>query len=140
MASLPAATAGGLALLGLLLAAVGLYGLVAQVVARRTRDIGIHMALGAQQRQVLTLILRTTLPPAMRGVALGSCGAAGLSVLLAKAVVIPDMPDFTYGAGAFAPAVFAAVLAVLAAVIGIAALVPARRATRVDPMQALRHD
>ena len=140
MASLPAATAGGLALLGLLLAAVGLYGLVAQVVARRTRDIGIHMALGAQRRQVLTLILRTTLPPAMRGVALGSCGAAGLSVLLAKAVVIPDMPDFTYGAGAFAPAVFAAVLAVLAAVIGIAALVPARRATRVDPMQALRHD
>ena len=140
MASLPAATAGGLALLGLLLAAVGLYGLVAQVVARRTRDIGIHMALGAQQRQVLTLILRTTLPPAMRGVALGSCGAAGLSVLLAKAVVIPDMPDFTYGAGAFAPAVFAAVLAVLAAVIGIAALVPARRATRVDPMQALRQD
>ncbi len=140
MASLPAATAGGLALLGLLLAAVGLYGLVAQVVARRTRDIGIHMALGAQQRQVLTLILRTTLPPAMRGVALGSCGAAGLSVLLAKAVVIPDMPDFTYGAGAFAPAVFAAVLGVLAAVIGIAALVPARRATRVDPMQALRQD
>ena len=58
--------------------------------------------------------------------------------MLAKAVVIPDMPDLTYGAGAFAPAVFAAVLAVLAAVIGIAALVPAHRATRIDPATVLR--
>lgn len=140
MAGLPGAVAATLALLGLLLASVGLFGLVSQVVARRVREIGIRMALGARRDQVVGLVLRTTLRPVVWGVALGLCGAVAVCGLLAWLLVLPDMPDLTYGGGAFNPLVFAGVLAVLLVVVAVAAIIPARRATLVDPVQALRQD
>jgi putative ABC transport system permease protein len=140
LAGLPGAVASTLALLGLLLASVGLFGLVSQVVARRVREIGIRMALGARQDQVVALVLRTTLRPVGWGVALGLCGAVAVSGLLAWLLVLPDMPDLTYGGGAFNPLVFAAVLGVLLGVVAVAAIIPARRATQVDPVQALRQE
>lgn len=140
MATLPGAAVSSLALLGLLLASVGLFGVVSQVVARRTRDIGIHMALGAHRHQVVGLVMRSTLRPVVWGGAIGLCGALAVSALFARLLVLPDMPDLTYGAGAFNPAVFAGVLGVLLIVVTAACVLPAHRAASVDPAQVLRQE
>jgi predicted permease len=117
------------ALLALVLTAVGLYGVVAYGVAQRTREFGIRLALGARPQQLRRLVLRNAMRLAAAGVAIGVAGAAVAARLLAAAL---------YGVHPLDPATFAAVAATLFAVALVASFIPARRATRVDPMLALR--
>ncbi|HYO63020.1 MAG TPA: ABC transporter permease [Pyrinomonadaceae bacterium] len=118
-------------LLALTLAGVGLYGVMSYGVAQRTREIGIRMALGAQGRDVLRLVLREGMLLASLGAVLGLAGAAAASRLLGS---------FLYGVGTTDAASFVAPAVVLALVALVANLIPARRATRVDPMIALRYE
>jgi len=138
MAEAPANIASLLGGIALALAAVGIFGVVSYGVARRTREFGIRLALGAQKRDVIALVLRQTLRPVAWGVAFGLAGAVAVSVLLTRLVLNAEMPDLTYGAGAFPVATFAGALGVLLAVIALAAWLPARRAAKVDPVVALR--
>ena len=117
---------GGLAL-GL--AAIGLYGVEAYSVARRTREIGIRMALGAQPGMVLRLIMRESSIMLLSGFALGLLLAAASGKILS---------GILYEVGAFDPPAFASALTVLAAATLFATWLPARRATRINPMVALR--
>ncbi len=122
---------GGFAAVALLLAAIGIYGVAAYNVGRRTREFGIRMSLGARPRDVLRLVIRRGILLTAAGIALGLAGAVGLTRI---------MQDLLYGIGATDPATFAAVTAVLAAVTLLAGYLPARRATRVDPVLALREE
>jgi ABC-type antimicrobial peptide transport system permease subunit len=117
--------------LALLLACVGLYGVVSQAVARRTNEIGVRMALGAERRDVLWMILRETLTLVGAGV------AVGLPAALAGARLVRSQ---LFGLGAADPASFTSAAIVLTIVAVAAALFPARRASRVDPMVALRYE
>ena len=116
--------------LALLLSAIGLYGVLAFMVGRRTREIGIRMAVGAMPRQVLALFLRQGLTLAL----LGCCGGIALA-----AVTTRSLASFLYGVPTRDPQTFAAGAVVLVCVAAAAAYLPARRAARVDPMVAL-HD
>jgi len=115
--------------LALALTAVGLYGVVAYGVAQRTREFGIRLALGARPGEVLQLVLGSGLRMVSAGVAVGIVGAAFATRLLGSALFEVHPLD---------PATFAAVVATLFAVALLASFVPARRATRVDPISALR--
>ncbi|HEX4168444.1 MAG TPA: ABC transporter permease, partial [Bryobacteraceae bacterium] len=106
MTDIPGAVALSLGLLALILASVGVYGVVMYLVSQRIRVIGIHLALGAQRRDVIWLILREGLGSVARGALIGLLGAACLSALLAALVKTPDLPDLTYQAGVFDPATF----------------------------------
>jgi predicted permease len=119
---------GGLALL---LAAVGLYGVMAHAVARRVREIGIRMALGARAGEVLWLILRETLVMVGSGALIGIPAALGLTRLLGS---------FLYGLTPQDPLSIAVSTAVLLTITALAGYIPARRATTVDPMIALRYE
>lgn len=123
--------AGLLGALALLLASIGLYGVMSFIVSQRTREIGIRMALGAQRNDVIALFLRQGGKLIAMGVAVGLAGGAAISVLLA--VVLTDISEFD-------PLAFAVVVACLTIVALAACYVPARRATRIDPCGALRHD
>jgi predicted permease len=116
-------------IVALLLAAVGLYGVVAFAVAQRTREIGIRVALGAQSTEVLGLVLRQGMTLAGVGLVVG----LALSVGAAKLV-----SGFLLGAGAADPFVFVVAAGTLALVTLVASYVPARRASKVDPIEALR--
>jgi len=85
-------------------------------------------------------VMTQGLRPVAWGSGIGLAGALGLSTLLASLVVFPDFPDLTYGAGAFSATTFLGVLTVLCAVVLIASFLPVRRATRVEPMVALRNE
>lgn len=115
----------------LLLAGLGLYGVTAYAVARRTREMGIRMALGAQPGQVVRLVVSEGTRPVLLGAGLGLLLAVGLSRF---------MQGLLYGVPPGDPLSFAAAALVLGAVAFLACLVPARRAARVDPMVALRTD
>ncbi len=119
---------GGLALL---LAAIGLYGLMAYNVTRRSREIGIRMALGAQRARVQRMILRETLALALIGVAFGVPCAVAASRLIASLL---------YGVSASDPLTFVVVSAMLIAIAAIAGFIPARRAMRLDPITVLRNE
>ncbi|MFC1543650.1 ABC transporter permease [Gemmatimonadota bacterium] len=118
----------GFGLLALLLAVVGLYGIMAYSVARRTREIGLRMALGASRRSVLGLVFGEALPLVSAGLVVGLAAALALSRLL---------ESMLFGVGARDPLVFVTVPLVLSLVASIALLVPAGRAVRVDPARTL---
>jgi predicted permease len=119
----------GFAVLGLFLAAIGLYGVIARVVVQRTPEIGVRLALGAQPRDVVWLVLGSGLKVALIGTGIGLVGAVGLGWILQ--FMIP-------GASAGEPIVYVAVTSILVTISLVACWLPAHRATRVDPAVALR--
>ncbi|MFP5378724.1 MAG: FtsX-like permease family protein [Vicinamibacteria bacterium] len=116
---------------GLLLAAIGLYGVIAFSVARRTREIGIRMAIGARPASVLTLVLRQGAGIAGVGLLVGGVLAAAATQVVAGAL---------YGVGVADPVAWGGAAAALLAIALVANLIPARRAMRIDPIRALRAD
>ena len=119
----------GFAVIALLLATIGIYGVTAHAVGQRTHEVGIRMALGAGRRDVLALIIVQHLRPALVGAAIGVAGAVVLGQSLRTLV---------YGVRATDPITFIAMAVVLVSVTVVACWIPARRATRVDPLVALR--
>lgn len=122
---------GVLALLALLLAAVGIYGVVAYAVSQRTREIGVRMALGAARSQVLGLIVRQALVPVAIGGVVGVAAAVGIGRL---------MSSLLFGVGSGDPLTLLAASALLGGAAVLASWVPARRAVALDPVRALRPD
>ncbi|HKR30171.1 MAG TPA: ABC transporter permease, partial [Terriglobales bacterium] len=129
-----------LAVVALLLASIGVYGVMAFLVSQREREVGIHMALGATRSDVLALMLRQGMRPVAFGVMAGVLGALGVSGLLRAILIFPGSVDVLYGASWFDPASFIGLGSLLAAVALLACYLPARRATCVEPMIALRHE
>jgi putative ABC transport system permease protein len=128
-ASLSASLVLAFAVLSLLLASVGLYGVLSYLTTQRTAEIGVRIALGAQRQQVLRLMLGDGLRPALHGLVLG---------LAAAAATVRLIQSMLYETQSLDPAIFAAVAAALLLVTALACVVPAWRASRIDPMQALR--
>ncbi len=122
---------GGFAGAALLLAGIGLYGVIAYAVSQRTREIGIRMALGATRSAVLALVLRQGMKLAGIGVLLGTAGGLGLTRVLT---------GFLYEVKPTDPATFVSVSLILTLVAVLACWLPARRAAKVDPMEALRYE
>ena len=125
---------GGFALLALILAAVGIYGVLAYLVGQRTREIGIRIALGARRREVVGMVVGRALVLAAKGVALGALA----SVVIGQ--IVFSMTDMLFQVRPYDPWTFATVAVVLTLTAVAAAATPATRAAQVDPMVALRAD
>jgi putative ABC transport system permease protein len=119
------------AVIALALSSVGLYAVTAYSVAQRTQEIGVRMALGAQAAQVLWLILKRSIVQMAIGLTIGIAGAVGVSKLLASVL---------FQTGARDPILLIAIVSLLVGVSTAACVWPARRATRLDPVNALRND
>jgi ABC-type antimicrobial peptide transport system permease subunit len=119
------------AVVALTLAAIGTYGILSYMVTERQREIGIRMALGAGSGQVVGLIMRQGLTIALLGIGLGILGAIWLSRVTSSLL---------FGVSPSDPATYATVAGVIALVAVTACLIPTRRATRVDPLEAIRAD
>jgi ABC-type antimicrobial peptide transport system permease subunit len=126
-----ASLASVLGILGTLLAALGIYGVLSYGVSQRIREIGIRIALGAQRGHVLRLIVGRGLRLAVLGAAVG---------VIAAAAITHWMSSLLFGVSATDPLTFAVVLLLVTAVAALAAYIPARRAMRVDPVVALRYE
>jgi putative ABC transport system permease protein len=118
-------------LTALLLASLGIYGVVSYSVAQRTSEMGIRLALGASSSGIRTLVLRQSLPPVVLGLGAGVVASLALGRVLSTLL---------FGIGVGDPVTIAGVIALLSAVAIVAAYIPARRATRVDPITALRYE
>ena len=121
---------GVFALLALLLASIGIYGVLSYMVGQRTKEIGVRLALGAQKFDVLRMVLKDGARMTLAGILIGLVGALALTRL---------MGTMLYGVRPTDPLTFISVAALLAAIAMLACYVPARRAMKVDPMEALRH-
>ena len=126
-----AAASAGLGLVGLMLAAIGVYGVTAYAVTRRTREFGIRVALGARRADIIGMVLREGVVLTMIGSALGLMIAATISRVLA---------GFLFGIPPLDPVTFAGAAVLFVAIGLIACYMPVRRATRIDPTQALRYE
>jgi macrolide transport system ATP-binding/permease protein len=122
---------GGFAAMALILGIVGLYGVVAYSVSRRTREIGVRMALGAERRSVVLMVLRQAGKMVTLGVVVGLLASLGVARLMASLL---------FGVHSYDPLTLVAVAVILSAVALAACYIPARRAARVDPMVALRYE
>jgi ABC-type antimicrobial peptide transport system permease subunit len=122
---------GAFSVISLAMAAVGIYGVMSYSVSRRTQEIGVRMALGARSSDVLMMVLGQGTKLAAIGVAIGLAGAVALTRVMSTLLFEVSVTD---------PATFTAVVALLAAVTLLACYIPARRATKVDPMIALRRE
>jgi ABC-type antimicrobial peptide transport system permease subunit len=122
---------GSFAIMALLLAAVGIYGVLHFTVARRTREIGIRIALGAPRPQVMRLVLERSLLWVAAGLATGVAIALAVSSITVKLLA---------GVSGSDPVTFGAVVLLFGLIAFLASVVPARRASRVDPIQALRYE
>jgi len=117
--------------ISMLLAALGIHGVVAYGVAQRTREFGLRMALGSTPGQLKSLVIRSGIRTALIGLVAGMAGAAALA---------SGLRTLFYGVGPLDPEVMAGVAALLLTVALVANYVPARRATRIDPMEALHNE
>src|SRR5262249_32261151 len=122
---------GTFAVLALILAAVGIYGVVSYTVTQSTQEIGVRMALGADRRAVLRTVLQGAMTMALAGIAIGAASAFAATRV---------MKDLLFGVSATDPATFGAVALLLAGVTLLASYIPALRATKVDPIVALRYE
>jgi ABC-type antimicrobial peptide transport system permease subunit len=120
---------GAFAMVALLLAAIGIYGVMSNAVAQRTQEIGVRLALGAGEGQIFTLVVGQSLRLAALGLTLGLAGSLAAGQAL---------KSLLFGVGGADPATIGGTAAILVAVALLAAYVPARRAMRIDPMTALR--
>jgi putative ABC transport system permease protein len=127
----PSYVIGSFAGLALILAIIGLYGLISFTVVQRTREIGIRMALGAQRRDILEMVMRQGITAVLTGVAIGVVAALALTRLMASLL---------FGVHAADAMTFASVAVLLTCVALAASYIPARRAMQTDPLEALRHE
>ena len=128
---LEASLVGVFSVTALLLAAVGIYGVLHFAVARRTREIGIRMALGAGRRDIVRLILSRSMIFVLAGLAFGIVGSLAASSLIGKILGGVSPTD---------PFTFTAVAVIFGSVAFVASAIPARRASRIDPMEAVRYE
>jgi len=131
---LPMVLLGVFAALALLLASVGIYGLISYSVSQRVQEMGIRMALGAQRASVFRMVIWQGLVIALTGIGIGAIGA----LILARA--ISSFSNLLYGVGAGDPLTFGSISLLLITIAFIACFVPAQRAMRTEPMIALRHE
>ena len=132
--------AGILAIVALALAAVGIYGVMAYLVAQRTREVGIRLAFGASKDDVLRLIVRQGMLPVILGAFCGLIVSTAISGVLHAILIFPGSYDMLFGVSAFDPVTYVGLTAFLTSIALLACYVPAQRAMKVDPMVALRYE